>query len=393
MPVLQSHGDEITETVQIRSDGFAVIAICDAVIAAAVLERNHDRFYGVQFHPEVTETTFGMKIFHNFCFGICGARDRYPAEDEGKKKIKKLRAEIGDKKVLLALSGGSDSSVVAHLLKHATKGRHQLRGVYIRGIDRPDDEAFVLKYFGGQDWIELVVIDATDRFLVALKGLFAMKEKRIAMRSVYKPVLEEQAAEFGASFIVQGTLYTDISESGGGHSSGSRKAQIKLHHNTNLGFSLPELAPLDDCVKDGARDIGRSIGVPEELLIRHPFPGPGLVVRSEGEMTALKLAMARAIDGIYIEELRAAGLYGSVWQAGAVVTDSVHTYTKGDDAGTGAVVALWAVWSVNGFTAQAAELPYDFLKKVGRRIGNEVHGIGAIVYRISDKPFSTIEWG
>ncbi|HEY4487140.1 MAG TPA: GMP synthase (glutamine-hydrolyzing), partial [Candidatus Paceibacterota bacterium] len=167
----------------------------------------------------------------------------------------------------------------------------------------------------------------------------------------------------------------------------------KVHHNTGIEFSVPELRPLETEVKDSARAIGRQVGVPEDLLVRHPFPGPGLVVRIEGEITPEKLHTARAIDGIYIEELRKSNLYDTVWQAGAVVTASNHTESKGDDAGVGHVVALWAVWSVNGFTARAAEIPYEFLERVSRRITNEVREVAAVVYRISDKPPATIEWG
>jgi GMP synthase (glutamine-hydrolysing) len=220
-----------------------------------------------------------------------------------------------------------------------------------------------------------------------------MREKRLAMRDVYKGVLEEKIKSFGADFIAQGTLYTDLRESGEGHDTGARIAEIKVHHNVKLGFSVPELSPLEDQVKDSARSIGRDIGVPEDLLVRHPFPGPGLVVRIEGEITAESLKVARAIDGIYIEELRAADLYKTVWQAGATLTRSEHTESKGDGAGIGRVVALWAVWSVNGFTARFAQLPLDFLDKVSRRITNEVREVGAVVYRISDKPPATIEWG
>ena len=170
-------------------------------------------------------------------------------------------------------------------------------------------------------------------------------------------------------------------------------AEIKVHHNVKLGFSVPELGPLETEVKDTARQIGRDVGVPEELLTRHPFPGPGLVVRIEGEVTPEKLMTARTVDDIFVQELRAAELYGTVWQAGATITHSEHTYSKGDDAGSGHVVALWAVWSVNGFTARFAQLPYDFLDRVSRRITNEVREVGAVVYRISDKPPATIEWG
>lgn len=305
-----------------------------------------------------------------------------------------MRKRASGYKVLLALSGGSDSSTVAYLLKEAlADGRGKIHAVYIEGIDRPDDKAFVLEYFGNVPWLTLEIIDATDRFLKALQGKITMKEKRVAMRGVYKEVLEEAVARSGADFIVQGTLYTDISESGGGYASGARKAQIKLHHNVNLDFRFEELTPLNDCVKDNGRNIGRSIGVPEELLTRHPFPGPGLVVRIEGEITSEKLAIARHADGIFIEELRRWKLYDTVWQAGAVVTRSITTCTKGDGDANGIVLALWAVWSVNGFTARWADLPPDFLKQVSRRLTNEIREVGAVVYRISDKPPATIEWG
>ncbi len=384
--VLESHGDRVE-----LHDGLHVLATTDnAPVAAA---RYHN-LWGVQFHPEVTHTTHGLRMLENFCFKICGAKDCFPASNVAQRKIQHLHEQIGDRRVLLALSGGSDSSTVAYLLKEALQGEPgRVRAIYIRGIDRPDDEAFVLKYFGDQDWLELKVVDATEQFLAVLAGHLTMKAKRSAMRGVYKTILEHEAEQFTASFIAQGTLYTDISESGGGYDAGARKAQIKLHHNTNLGFNLPELLPLDDCVKDSGRNIGRSIGVPEELLVRHPFPGPGLVVRVEGEVTADKLAMARAVDCIWIEELRKWKLYDTVWQAGAVVTQSITTCTKGDDANSGVVVALWAVWSVNGFTATAAELPNDFLRHVARRITNEVRAVGAVVYRLSDKPPATIEWG
>lgn len=411
MQVLQSHGDEIRMDARLELLGSTGEG---KVSAFRSIEKPH--LYGVQFHPEVTETLEGETLFENFFFGICGAKDRFPAEKIAKKKIAELKAKLsGGKKVTLGLSGGADSSTVVHLLKEAVDGEpHRIQGVYIKGIDRPDDEAFVLKYYANQPWLDLVVVDATERFLdvlawpkmkhfkkirraiLRLLGMgppVTMRAKRLAMRVVYKAVLEEQAKIFGADFIAQGTLYTDISESGGGHASGARKAVIKLHHNTNLGFSLPELTPLDDCVKDGGRDIGREIGVPEELLVRHPFPGPGLIVRIEGEITREKLAMARQLDGIYIEELRRANLYHLVWQAGVVVTISEHTITKGDDAGMGVVVVYWAVWSVNGFTAQAADLPYEFHQTIQRRFGNDVPGIGATTYRTSNKPYTTIEWG
>ncbi len=268
-----------------------------------------------------------------------------------------------------------------------------MKAVYIKGIDRPDDEEFVLKYFSHEDWLDLSIIDATQDFLKAVGGCLTMHSKRVAMRGIYKKILEAEIKKFGARYIIQGTLYTDISESGHGYLTGAKKAQIKLHHNVNLEFSCEEILPLSDCVKDSGRNIGRAIGVPEELLTRHPFPGPGLLVRIEGEVNEKNLAIARQADMIYIEELRSWNLYQTVWQAGAVVTESVTTCTKGDDAVSGVVVALWAVWSVNGFTARAAELPWEFIKHVSKRITNEIREVGAVVYRTSDKPPATIEWG
>lgn len=384
-PVLETHGDAI----EIGNALNVIGATDNAPVAAG--RKGH--LWGVQFHPEVTDTVFGAQIYENFCVSVCGITDRFPVESVAQEKIRDLKALVGTKKVLIALSGGSDSSVVANLLKSAGATKQTLKGIYIRGIDRPDDEAFVREYFASQDWIDVEIVDATTQFIDALKGKTAMREKRMAMRGIYKEVLEKKTAEFGASFIAQGTLYTDLRESGHGHATGARVAEIKVHHNTNLGFSVPEIAPLDDQVKDSARSIGREIGVPEDLLVRHPFPGPGLVVRIEGEVNAESLKIARSVDGIYIEELRKADLYRSVWQAGATVTHSVHTESKGDGAGLGRVVALWAVWSVNGFTARFARLPYEFLEIVARRITNEVREVGAVVYRISDKPPATIEWG
>ena len=388
--VLESHGDIIEPDKKLIILG----TTANAPTAAA----NYKHLWGVQFHPEVTESEHGDKILENFCFKICGAKTKFPARELAEKKIEELRNKITNKKILLALSGGTDSSTVAYLLKHAisdspTSDIPKILGIYIKGVDRPEDEAYVLKYFGKESWLKVKIVDATKQFLIALKGKTKMKDKRLAMRGIYKEILENEAREFKADFIAQGTLYTDISESGGGYDSGARKAEIKIHHNVNLNFSIPELQPLADCVKDTGRQLGRSLGVSEVLLSRHPFPGPGLVVRVEGEITAEKLSVARQADAIYMEELRNWNLYEAIWQAGAVVTNSLTTCTKGDDSAEGYVVALWAVWSVNGFTARSAELPFEFLNYVSRRLTNEVREIGGVVYRISDKPPVTIEWG
>ncbi len=400
-PVMETHGDIIFSHKKLK-----VLGSTDNTPIAAG-QAGH--LWGVQFHPEVTETKYGSQIYENFVFNICKAQSRFPSQSMAKQKIADLQRQIAGKRILIALSGGTDSSVVAYLLKAAISANRQVGksaniptrrhadtpivGVYIKGIDRPDDEANVIKYFNKQPWIKVKIIDATADFLKELKNKHTMREKRLAMRGVYKKILETEAKKFKADFLVQGTLYTDISETGGGYNTGSKKAQIKIHHNVGLNFNVEELQPLIDCVKDTGRQIGKEIGVPNDLLWRHPFPGPGLIVRIEGEVTAEKLHTARKVDGIFIEELKNWNLYQTLWQAGAVVTASNTTCTKGDDAAEGHVIALWAVWSVNGFTARAAELPYDFLKHVSQRITNEIREVGGVVYRISDKPPVTIEWG
>jgi GMP synthase (glutamine-hydrolysing) len=347
----------------------------------------------VQFHPEVSDTEHGPQLFENFCGGICGIKDRFPTHDVADQKIAKLAQEIDGKCVVVALSGGSDSSVVGYLLKKTLErcGRNtRLIGVYIKGVDRPDDEADLLKFFGNQPWIRIEVVDATDRLLAALAGKTG-SAKRSSFQVPYHDILQEKIDYYRADFIAQGTLYTDLVESGHGHATGARRARIKQHHNVGLKFSVPELTPLADCVKDNARNIGRDIGVPEELLLRHPFPGPGMGIRTEDEVTEQKLAVVRAADGIVIEELRAAGLYEKIWQAGARLTRSSHTTTKGDDAGGGYLVMWFAVASVNGFTARAYDVPFDVRQRIADRMGNEIPAVGAVAYRDSGKPYSTIE--
>jgi len=386
--VLQSHGDEI----DIDGLPFLISASTENCHVAAA---SFDHLHGVQFHPEVEDTKEGDRMFENFLFRICGAKDRFPAQSEAHSKISSLRNTIGDKRVLLMVSGGCDSSVTAHLLKEACPGgRDQLFGLYIKGIDRPDDEEFALRHFGNQPWIKLITVDATDDFLQSFKGIELMKLKRKSMKGVYHAHAERVIAEIGnVGYVSQGTLYTDIRESGHGDSGGARVAGIKEHHNVGLPWSVQELIPLADCMKDSARAIGREIGVPHELLYRHPFPGPGMTIRMEGEVTREKLRITRESDGIYIEELRRWNLYDSVWQAGAVLTSSIHTMAVGDDARSGPVVCCWGVYSLDGFTARPARYPHDFMELVADRITNEVRGAGPVMFRFSGKPPATIEWG
>lgn len=384
--VWQSHSDEI-----IASNRFSVTACSERGLVAAGEVWN---LHGVQFHPEVSDTEYGAKILENFCFRICGATNRFPAQDIAEQKITALQERIGNKRVLIALSGGSDSSVTAFLIERALDGRTgQARAVYIKGLDRPDDEAHVRKHFADKPWLELKFVDATAEFLQALRGKESSHKKRLAMKRVYRKVLERELRAFGADFIAQGTLYTDLSESGEGMGSEARKAVIKVHHNTGNNFFVPELLPLADLVKDSARAVGRTLGVPEELLTRHPFPGPGLSIRVEGEVTRERLSVARAVDRIWIEEIRSSGAYAKVWQAGADITRSVVTCTKGDEARQGMCVELWAVASVNGFTARPFQFEVAFLESVATRIAAEVPEVGSASFTVMPKPPRTIERG
>lgn len=384
--VLQSHGDAIDPD---SFNDFGDI-LAYGTDGRSVAAGYSDNLWGVQFHPECAATTEGRQIFENFCFNICEAQDRFEATDLLDKEIEELRGKIGGKHGLMALSGGSDSAVAIYL---GLAAGATFTAVYIKGVDRPDDEAYVIKYFGDMPGVDLKIVDATDNFLAALAGKTSPHGKRVAVREVYKPVLEHEASACKAQFICQGTLYTDISESGHGHASGARKDRIKLHHNVNLSFSLPEITPLDHDVKSTARLKGEALGVPLDLLYRHPFPGPGLVVRIEGVITRDKLAIAHRADEIWIAALREFDLYDTVWQAGATLTESMHTCTKGDGAAEGRLLLLWAVNSVDGFTAEWARLDPDFLDMVVKRLHNAIPELGAVSYRISNKPPSTIECG
>ena len=387
--VVQSHNDHV-----IKIPRMQVLGSTENTRVAAARVKH---LWGVQFHPEMSHTEYGMQIFENFIFRICGAQDRFPVEAVAQAKVQQVREQIGDGKVVLAFSGGTDSCTVAEILGAAVD--HQpgrILAVYIKGIDRHDDEERARQFAASRPWLELTVYDATIDYLQALAGKVTMRDKRVAMRGVYKPILVDWAKLIGADYIAQGTLYTDISESGHGQQSGSRKARIKLHHNVGLDFEeagLTEITPLDDQVKDSGRAIGTHLGIPSEVVDSQPFPGPGLVVRISGEVTEDKLKIARHADGIFVAMLRKHGLYETVWQSGVVSTNEIVTVTKGDDAGDELAVVLFAVTSLEGFTADFARLPWEFIDAVSRRITNEVPGVGRVTYNVTSKPPGTIEWG
>ncbi len=394
--VLQSHGDMI----ETNAVSLVVTASTENAPVAAG-ESGH--LHGVQFHPEVPDTTCGELIFTNFCFGICGAKDRFPSKDVAEQKVRELVKELKGKTVLLALSGGTDSSIVAYLLKKAREFYpFDIIGIYIKGLDRSKDEQSVRHFFEGQPWLTFEVIDATRDFLSELQGQKTSALKRKAMKRVYQKVLQGAVDHYKADCIVQGTLNTDVTESGGGMVTGARTATIKEHHNVGLSFfvpgsnsekPLPEITPLVDQVKDTGRNIGQEIGVPVELLWRHPFPGPGLSIRISDEVTFEKLRISRQVHEILDEELAKAGHDKAVWQYGAYVTNEQHTCSKGDEAVSGLILMWWAVTSVNGFTAEPADLPYKFRRRVAQRLETEIRGIGAVCYRDSGKPGATIEVG
>jgi len=392
--VLQSHADMIRVGEAQLAAGWQILARTSNCPVAVVQYRH---FYGVQFHPEVVETTYGEQIFSNFCFQICGALDVFPVKATTERKIRELRAKIRPgQRVLLALSGGCDSNTVAELLLRARPD--ELWAIYIKGVDRPDDADEVERFWRPRLGDRLIVVDATDRFLEALRGVIDMHQKRLAVRSVYVPVIEEVAAKMGAIYIAQGTLYTDLTESGHGVESTAVKARIKLHHNVGLVFTvngvvLVEITPLDDCHKDSGRQIGKELGLPDNMLWRQPFPGPGNTVRIDGEITAEKLAIIHEVDRIFMQALRDAGLYEEAWQAGAHLTDVMYTTSKGDEGGKGRLVVLWAVKSVDGHTATAMIPSAEFLTAVAIKVTNEVPGVGMVTWRLSDKPPTTIEMG
>jgi len=396
--VLESHGDAIERTYLIH--GSASTENSPLAIG------EHGHMHGVQFHPEVPETTCGEQIFRNFVFGICGAKDSFPGGSVAEAKISELAKILDGKRVLLALSGGSDSSVTAYLLYEAQKrAMINVDMVYLRSLlDLEDNERHVCSYFGSLAdgaWpgFTFTALEMTEQFLGQLRGKIGMHEKRLAVREAYREGLNgfiDRSTQAGRPIdhIVQGTLYTDICESGGGHDAGgARRARIKLHHNVNLKFLIPEIMPLADQVKDTARSLGRKIGMPEFLLNRHPTPGPGLSIRVSGEVTREKLCISRNAESILHHEIEKAQLYKEIWQAGTFLTREEHTCSKGDDATSGLVLVWWAVTSVNGFTAQAANLPHAFRQRVRQRFENEIKEVGAVCYRDSGKPVSTIEWG
>lgn len=386
--VWMSHGDRISSI----PPGFRVVAKTPSAPHAAIAdEKRH--IYGVQFHPEVVHTPDGGKLLHNFTHRIAGCKGDWSMAAFRHAAIERVRAQVGKKKVLCAVSGGVDSSVVAALL-HEAIGK-QLICIFVdTGLLREGEAHQVRTLFNNHFKIPLIFVEAGRLFLGRLENVRDPEEKRKIIGETFIEVFEHEAAKAGdADFLAQGTLYPDVIESISFH--GGPSVTIKSHHNVG---GLPErmkmalVEPVRELFKDEVRKLGLELGMPPEMVARHPFPGPGLAIRIPGEITEEKLAILRRADTIYLEEIRKAGLYDSIWQAFAVLLPVKSVGVMGDARTYEYVCALRAVTSTDGMTADYYHFPHEFLGRVANRIINEVRGINRIVYDVTSKPPGTIEW-
>jgi GMP synthase (glutamine-hydrolysing) len=388
LKVWMSHGDKVTDL----PPGFKLMASTDSCPIAGMADEER-RFYAVQFHPEVTHTLQGPAILKRFVHEICGCRGDWNMPDYVTEAVERIRAQVGKEEVILGLSGGVDSSVAAALI-HKAIG-HQLTCVFVdTGLLRLNEGQQVIDTFQKHMGLKLVPIDASDRFMRDLAGVSDPEHKRKIIGREFVHVFQEEAAKLpNAKWLAQGTIYPDVIESAGAKS--KKATTIKSHHNVG---GLPEtlhmklLEPLRELFKDEVRSLGIALGLPHEMVYRHPFPGPGLGVRILGEVKREYADLLRHADAIFIEELRNAGWYDRVSQAFAVFLPVKSVGVMGDGRTYDFVVALRAVQTSDFMTADWAELPYSLLKKVSSRIINEVRGINRVTYDVSSKPPATIEW-
>ena len=386
--VWMSHGDQVSAV----SDDFQALAETETCRFAAVKHRTLP-IYGLQFHPEVTHTPQGWMILRNFLHAVCGCAGTWKLGDFAKQTIKELRRTIGDQRVICGLSGGVDSSVTAALLAEAV-GTQVSCILVDNGLLRKGEAEAVIEEFTKHFKTDLHVVRAEDRFLTALAGITNPQEKRRLIGHAFIECFADEAKRIqGAKFLAQGTLYPDVIESGG--TPDGPAATIKLHHNVgglpaDLCFDLIE--PLRDLFKDEVRKLGLALGLPEDIVWRHPFPGPGLAVRCIGEVTKTRLDTLREADLIVIEEIRAAGLYRQTSQSFAVLLPVQSVGVMGDARTYADVVAVRSIDSEDFMTADWSHLPYDLLARISTRIINEVPGVNRVVYDISSKPPATIEW-
>ncbi len=385
--VWMSHGDRIEQ----MPKGFTSIAQSENSPVAAMTD-DARRIYGVQFHPEVAHTPRGKEILANFLFRVCGLSPLWTMHSFIETSIDRIRETVGKENVVLGLSGGVDSSVAAVLLHRALGD--QLTCIFVNnGVLRKDEAEEVLHTFREGIGLHLEYIDAAEKFLRALEGISDPETKRKVIGETFIRVFEEAAGKIpGVGFLGQGTLYPDVIES---ISFKGPSATIKSHHNVG---GLPEkmrlklVEPLRELFKDEVRELGRELSVPEHILDRQPFPGPGLAVRIIGPVTEERIRVLQEADAIVQEEVRTAGLYQSIWQSFAVLLPIKTVGVMGDERTYENVVAVRAVQSLDGMTADWVRLPYDLLQRISTRMINEVEGINRVVYDISSKPPSTIEW-
>lgn len=388
LKVWMSHGDKVSEL----PPGFKVMASTPSCPIAGMFDEARG-FYAVQFHPEVTHTVKGREILQRFVLDICKCKPDWIMGDYAKEAVEKIRAEVGDEEVILGLSGGVDSSVTAALIHRAIGQR--LTCVFVdNGLLRKNEREQVRETFEKNMGLKLIVVDAIDRFMNALAGVSDPEQKRKIIGREFVNVFQEEASKIkNAKWLAQGTIYPDVIESAGAK---TKKAKvIKSHHNVG---GLPDtlhlklLEPLRSLFKDEVRELGIALGLPAEMVYRHPFPGPGLGVRILGEVKREYADLLREADAIFIEELRKADLYDKVSQAFVVFLPVKSVGVMGDGRTYEWVVSLRSVETSDFMTAKWSELPYDLLGRVSNRIINEVRGINRVVYDVSGKPPATIEW-
>lgn len=386
--VWASHGDQIGRL----SDDFVKLAGTETCPFAAV-RHTKKRFFGVQFHPEVSHTPKGPLILKNFLIRICGCSGDWKMSDFVGETVEAIRKRVGDAKVICGLSGGVDSSVVASLV-HKAIG-NQLVCIFVdNGLLRRNERENVVSTFRDHFHIDLRVVDWSKQFLAALAGVTDPQQKRTIIGTEFIEAFKSEASKIAnAKFLAQGTLYPDVIESGS--KDGNPAANIKIHHNVGglpaqLGFELIE--PLRDLFKDEGRVVGEYLGLPEDIVWRHPFPGPGLAVRIIGEVTEERLEILRRADEILIDEIKSAGLYRKISQALAVLVPVSTVGVMGDERSYENVIAIRAVETPDFMTADFSQIPYEVLGMISSRIINEVRGVNRVVYDISSKPPATIEW-